>query len=102
MEETNSSSSLTKRIPLPPPPAEALSIIGKPILLAIDKASSTVFTELVAPGTIGTSFLSIKLRAAVLLPISLTESEEGPIKAIPAFSTSSINSAFSDKNPYPG
>ena len=34
------------RIPLPPPPAAAFNITGKPIEIASDKASSTVFKSI--------------------------------------------------------
>jgi hypothetical protein len=52
----------------------------------------------VVPGTTGTPFFIIVFLASVLLPISFTEAEEGPIKVNSLSSTAFINAAFSEKN----
>ena len=87
----------TRRIPLPPPPLDALSITGKPIFSAAATASSVV--SHVAPGTMGTPAALMRARAAVLLPICRIALAGGPMKAMPAFSHASGSAGFSLKNP---
>ena len=50
----SSSSFCTIRIPLPPPPAEALSITGYPQELANSTASESDFIACSTPGIVGT------------------------------------------------
>ena len=73
------------RIPLPPPPAAALTSTGKP-------ASSP-------RGTTGTPAATAISRAASLRPILSITSAGGPTKLMPAATTARANSARSDRNP---
>ena len=98
----NSSAEATTRIPLPPPPAEAFTITGYPISAAAANASSVSETAPLVPGTHDTPDPSAKALDSILSPITLMACTSGPINARPAFCTASTNSAFSDKNPYPG
>ena len=79
---------------MPPPPADALTRIGKPIFLA--SATREDF------GRVGTPSFSQKFLELILSPIKTMVSEFGPIHLIPASFTFFENSAFSDKKPYPG
>ena len=88
-------------MPRPPPPAAALTINGKPISRACSSALPKVIAP-IEPGTVGTPASFMALIAETLLPINRMCSGCGPTKVKPASSTRSANSAFSDKNPYPG
>ena len=68
-EDDSSDSSLTSRIPLPPPPAVALSITGKPIFFATRRTSASVAIGSTVPGTTGTPAAWTVFRASVLEPI---------------------------------
>src|SRR5262249_28285329 len=92
----------TSRIPLPPPPAAALSIIGYPTLAAMEAASWTDATADVVPGTTGAPAVSAATRALVLVPIIRIEEAGGPTRTSPARSIASAKSAFSERKPYPG
>ena len=92
-----SSARSTRRIPFPPPPADALSITGKPIFFAALTASSVV--SHVAPGTMGTPAALIFARAAVLEPICRIALAAGPTKTMPARSHASGISGFSLRKP---
>ena len=90
------------RIPFPPPPAVALSIIGYPISFAIFTASSESLMMSSYPGTVFTpAFKAISLEV-ILSPIDSIAFESGPIKAMPCAFKYSQNFLFSDRNPYPG
>ena len=54
------------------------------------------------PGTIGTPADSASSRALTLLPIRVMAWVDGPMNVMPEAWQSSANSAFSDRNPYPG
>ena len=54
------------------------------------------------PGTIGTPADSAISRALTLLPIRVMACVDGPMNVMPEAWQSSANSAFSDRNPYPG
>ena len=60
-------------MPLPPPPAAALSMTGKPIFFAAASAASAFGKPLplgpLSPGTTGVPAAVTVLRASVLLPI---------------------------------
>jgi hypothetical protein len=84
-------------MPLPPPPAEALSITGKPIFFAAATASSVVSQR--APGTMGTPAEAILSRAAVFEPSWRMALAGGPTNVTPARSQASAKSGFSLKNP---
>ena len=75
-------------MPRPPPPPEALIIIGRPISFAIltllFSLSSSAPSE---PGTQGTPELFIASIAATLSPITLMFSALGPINIKPLCST---------------
>ena len=94
-----SSSRSTSRIPLPPPPALALIMIGSPALFANSAISSNDFTASVRPGTTGTPAAFIRWRDSVLDPIASIDSGDGPMKRIPASRQARANSAFSARKP---
>ena len=75
----------TMRMPLPPPPAAALTSTGKP-------ASSP-------RGTTGTPAATAISRAASLRPICSMTVELGPTSRMPAPSRARANGARSDRNP---
>ena len=87
------------RIPLPPPPADALSMTGKPISVATVTASSTSLMASGDPGTVLTfaSFASRLL--AILSPMAAMASGPGPMKAILAASRARQNAGFSETKP---
>ena len=57
-------------MPLPPPPAEALIMIGKPIPCASSAASAGSVTTPSEPGTVGTPTSIMVRRAVALSPIA--------------------------------
>jgi hypothetical protein len=63
------------------------------------RASSTLATGSVVPGTIGTSACAISSRARVLEPIASIASAGGPMNVIPAFSHARAKAAFSARKP---
>ena len=92
----------TKRIPFPPPPAEAFIKIGYPTSSAILMASSISVIAESTPGTKGTLYDLTACLALNLSPINSIDSGEGPINFIPASRTLRAKPAFSDRKPYPG
>ena len=90
------------RMPFPPPPAEALIKIGKPIDSAVFFASAMSVIASSVPGTKGVLYFDTASLAASLLPMTSMASADGPIKVMPASSTWFANSAFSLKKPKPG
>ena len=86
-------------MPLPPPPALALIITGKPMSVANFFAASTSVTSPSEPGTKGTSKCSTAAFALSLSPITLMACSRGPIKVMSAAATAAANAAFSLKNP---
>ena len=85
---------------MPPPPPAALTATGKPMSSAmILRASSTVSTGSVVPGTIGTPAAFISSRARVLEPIASIALAGGPMKVMPASSHALANGAFSARKP---
>ncbi len=89
-------------MPFPPPPADALKIIGNPIFFAVFKASSSFSTRFPLPGTTGMPFLFIICLAFDLSPPIRIFSEEGPIKVILDAVHASTKCGFSARKPYPG
>lgn len=98
----NSASESTTRMPRPPPPNAALTMIGKPIFFAASQASSASLTGSSSPGITGTPTLAAKRRASTLFPNNVSNSGGGPTKVIPASRHASAKRRFSDKKPYPG
>jgi hypothetical protein len=88
---------------LPPPPADALSITGSPILRALSSAASADGKPRpvgpLSPGTTGTSAAIILARARVLSPIASIALPGGPMKITPAASHARAKSAFSERKP---
>ena len=84
-------SSSTIRIPLPPPPAAALTNRGKPI----DEKSFKLSDD----GRVGTFAFWAIFFASILSPIASITSGEGPTQFIFASITALANEAFSDKKP---
>ena len=70
-------------MPLPPPPAAALMIIGYPMFLAISIVSLLVAEILPVPGTHCIPELETASFAEILLPMILILSGSGPIKVYP-------------------
>jgi len=98
---TPSSSSFsvrTMRMPLPPPPIAALTIIGNPNSSANFLAAATSGTA-PEPGITGRPALMAMLRASVLDPNWAMVSAVGPMKTIPLSSHFRANSAFSERKP---
>ena len=92
---------LITRIPLPPPPATALSITGYPICSPISKSSSTE-DKVLLPGIIGKPASFAVFLALTLSPIKSMIFESGPIKVNPFSLQILLNFAFSARKPYPG
>ena len=63
------------------------------------RASSTVATGSVVPGTIGTPAAAINSRARVFEPIASIADADGPMNMIPRSSSAAANPAFSARNP---
>jgi hypothetical protein len=63
------------------------------------RASSTVSTGSVVPGTIGTPASDMISRARVLEPIASMALGGGPMKTIPASSQARAKAAFSARKP---
>jgi hypothetical protein len=98
-EERSSPSSRTSRMPLPPPPAVAFIITGKPISFATRKTSSSDEIASTVPGTTGTPAACTVFRASVLDPIVRIAYAEGPISLIFSFSQRSAKTGFSARKP---
>jgi hypothetical protein len=85
----------------PPPPADALMMMGKPMRSTASKACSSLSMTPV-PGKIGTPASAITLRAETLSPMRRMISGCGPIQCRPHFCTTPAKCAFSARKPYPG
>ena len=79
----SSLASRTIRIPLPPPPAEALTRRGRPISASAASGSIACDPSSSAPGTTGTPASCIIRRASTLDPIASIASAGGPIQTSP-------------------
>ncbi len=87
---------------MPPPPAAALSITGKPMRSASLATAASSRTGSRVPGTTGTPAATASRRAEVFSPMSAIVSLRGPMKAIPSCSQARAKSGFSARKPYPG
>ena len=90
------------RMPLPPPPAAAFSITGRPTRRTVAAISSGSVLGDWLPGTMGTPAASASRLAAALSPRRSMTSGVGPMKTSPAASTARANAAFSARKPKPG
>ena len=81
-------------------PADLTSTCVLPFFTCPTAASTSASNPV--PGNSGTPLASAIARAVCLSPKSRICPGVGPMKAIPASSHLSANSAFSLKNPYPG
>ena len=91
----------TSRIPRPPPPAAALSRIGKPTPGASSRACASV-VALSVPGTSGTPAACIAAFACTLSPICAITSASGPMKTRSFSVHARTKAGRSARNPYPG
>ena len=87
------------RMPLPPPPADALTITGRPMSLATTSASSASAMMPSEPGVTGTPAAVIVARAAALSPMRSMLSGDGPMNLMPCSRQRRLNSARSARNP---
>ena len=85
-------------MPLPPPPAAAFTMIGKPILFGYLANLLLGFERIGRAGTTGTPAADISLRDSTLSPIARSH-RRGTNEIRPAFSTARAKPAFSEKNP---
>ena len=74
-------------------------IKGKPISLAMRKASARSETGFSVPGRVGTPTFCANVRAVVLSPIIRSSFGRGPTKVMPASSQAWAKSAFSERKP---
>ena len=98
----SSSAVRTMRMPRPPPPAEALTIMGNPTCRAHSSASPSDAMTPSEPGRIGTPAFLIAARAFSFSPMSRVISGGGPMNLMPQVSHTSAKLAFSASRPYPG
>ena len=94
-----SASHVETLMPLPPPPEEALIMMGQPISRASKSAASASCTPLALPGTTGTPASIMVRRAWLLLPMRSITSGEGPIQVIPFSTQSFAKVEFSERKP---
>ena len=87
----------TTRMPLPPPPAEALTRTGNPISVAAPTTSRSSVTS--TDGRTGTPAATIRRLAESLSPIAAITSGGGPTHVSPASITALAKPAFSERNP---
>ena len=73
----------TRDMPLPPPPADALTRRGAPISAPLRWSDSSSPADSSVPGTTGNPALFMRRRAAILSPISSMDSGDGPIRRVP-------------------
>ena len=96
--DASSACSATLRMPLPPPPATALTKRGKPICSAALISSLASAEELDDLST-GTPALAAAAMAFTLFPASSKTLASGPMKAMPFSRAALASSGFSDRNP---
>ena len=92
----------TDRIPLPPPPATAFTTRGYPMRAAsatMTESGASAGNDSSVPGTTGTPAAMAACRAAVLLPILVMASGDGPTNVSPASTHACAKSSFSARNP---
>ena len=86
-------------MPLPPPPEEALIMMGQPSCLAASKAVWASWKDSRQPGVTGTPASIIVRRAWLLLPMRSMTSGAGPTKTIPLSRHILAKVAFSERKP---
>ena len=94
-----SSSDRLTRMPLPPPPDDALIMMGQPMGRACLRATSTSWMPFFVPGTTGTPASIMVLRAWLLLPMRSMTSGVGPMNTMSFSRQSFANVEFSDRKP---
>ena len=87
------------RMPLPPPPADALIITGNPMSAAMRAASASSSTTPRWPGTVDTLALAANRFDSILSPIARMASACGPMNTMFASASASANLGFSDRKP---
>ncbi len=94
-----SSSDSDTRMPLPPPPDDALIMMGQPMSFACSKASSTSCRPFLVPGTTGTPASIMVRRAWLLLPMRSMTSGVGPMNTMSLSRQSFAKVEFSERKP---
>ncbi len=87
------------RMPLPPPPAEALIITGYPKSRAMRMAASASGMMSRWPGTVETPAARASFFDSILSPIAAIARVSGPMNWMPARASASAKAAFSERNP---
>ena len=87
------------RMPLPPPPAEALIITGKPISSAIFRACRASAISPRKPGTVETLALAAAFFDSILSPMAAMAAGFGPMKATRALASAVGKASRSDRKP---
>ncbi len=91
-------SSLTRRMPRPPPPATALTNTGNSMFSASD-ISASMSLEGADESSTGTPASRAAATAVALLPVICRISWLGPTKVMPASWHALASSGFSERNP---
>ncbi len=99
ISSASSAPSRTRRMPLPPPPAEGFSSTGMPIFSAAETSSASLSPLPEEPGTTGTPAARTVSFARILSPIREIADAGGPMKARPASVQACANAAFSARKP---
>jgi hypothetical protein len=87
------------RMPLPPPPADALTITGMPISRATAIASAASSMTPRWPGTVETPASAASFFDSILSPSTDMAPTFGPMKAMPAASSARAKAPRSDRKP---
>ncbi len=98
MDSRRSPGARTRRMPRPPPPATALTKIGKPMSSA---AATSVSTSSEGSDEFSTATPASRAAATAraLLPVRCRTLGGGPTNVMPASSHASARSGFSDRKP---
>ena len=83
--------------PMPPPPALALTISGKPTSFPVSPSAASSTTN--AAGSTGTPNRATNCRACHLSAIASVAESGGPTRTSPALSHARAKSAFSERKP---
>ena len=84
---------------MPPPPALALIITGRPMERMISSPSASLLMIALLPGISGRPARRTMSRAVDLSPMSFIAREEGPMKPIRQLSQTSAKWTFSARKP---
>ena len=87
------------RMPLPPPPAEAFIMTGKPISCAILTACFSSSITPRKPGTVETLAFAAAFFDSILSPIAAIAFGFGPMKTMPAAASALGKASRSDRKP---